>query len=460
MKVILETIMFETLSTKLTDVLHKLGNKGRLTEKEIDEALRDIRRALLEADVNYKVARTFVNSVKEKVMDDEILTSISAGQHIVKVTHDELIAILGGNDSSLEVNAKSPTVILMVGLNGSGKTTTSGKLAHRFVQKGESVSLIAADVHRPAAIEQLKIIGGQSGADVIEYGSEDSAVNVVKKGLETSKKSASKWTIVDTAGRFQIDEPLMLELEAVKKIVCPDEVLLVVDAMTGQEAVTVAQEFHGRIGVTGLVLTKMDGDARGGAALSITSVTGIPVKFIGVGEKIDGLEMFHPDRIASRILGMGDVVTLVEKAQATFDEDQVARLEKKIKSSQFDLDDFLDQMRSIKKMGPMNQILEMIPGLSGLKSNLGSKEVDESQFAKSEAIICSMTPGERRRPEQIGGSRRRRIAKGSGTSAQDVNQLLNQFKQINKMMKEMNSPQGNKRMMKMMGQNGGNPFQF
>ncbi len=452
--------MFEILSNKLTDVLHKLGNKGRLTEKEIDEALREIRRALLEADVNYKVARSFVNSIKEKVIHDEILSSITAGQHIVKVTHDELIDILGGNDSSLEKSSKNPTVILMVGLNGSGKTTTSGKLAHRFVKNGESTSLIAADVHRPAAIEQLKVIGGQAGAEVIDYGSAESAVNVARKGLERSKSSDSQWTIVDTAGRFQIDEELMIELGDVKKTVCPDEVLLVVDAMTGQDAVNVAEEFHRRIGVTGLVLTKMDGDARGGAALSITSVTGIPVKFLGVGENIDGLEIFHPDRIASRILGMGDVVTLVEKAQATFDEKQVAKLERKIKNSQFDLEDFLDQIRSIKKMGPMNQILEMIPGFTGLKSNLGSKEVDEDQFAKSEAIICSMTQGERRRPELIRGSRRRRIARGSGTSPQDVNQLLNQFKQINEMMKEMASPKGNKRLMKMMGENGGNPFQL
>ena len=452
--------MFEVLRNKLTGVLNRLGNKGRLTEKEIDEALREIRRALLEADVNYKVARTFINSIKQKVVDDKILSSVSAGQHIIKVTNDELIATLGGDNYSLNVGVKKPSVILVVGLNGSGKTTTCGKLANKFVQNGELTSLIAADVHRSAAIEQLKIIGEQAGADVIDYGNNHSAVYVAENGIEISKRSKSDWTIVDTAGRFQIDEELMTELENIKAVASPDEVLLVVDAMTGQEAVNVAQEFHSRIGITGLVLTKMDGDARGGAALSITSVTGIPVKFIGVGEKIDGLDIFYPDRIASRILGMGDVVSLVEKAQSTFDEEQILKLESKIKNSQFDLEDFLEQIRSLKKMGPMNQILEMIPGFTGLKNNLASGEIDDAQFAKSEAIICSMTPDERRRPRQIGGSRRRRIAKGSGTSAQDVNQLLNQFKQINNLMKEMASPKGNKRLMKMMEQRGTNPFRF
>ena len=362
--------MFEVLRNKLTGVLNRLGNKGRLTEKEIDEALREIRRALLEADVNYKVARTFINSIKQKVNADEILSSIAAGQHIIKVTNDELIATLGGDNYSLNVGVKKPSVILVVGLNGSGKTTTCGKLANKFVRDGEVTSLIAADVHRPAAIEQLKIMVEQAGANVIDYGNNHSAVYEAENGIEMSKRSQSDWTIVDTAGRFQIDEELMTELEDIKTAVSPDEVLLVVDAMTGQEAVNVAQEFHSRIGITGLVLTKMDGDARGGAALSITSVTGIPVKFIGVGEKIDGLDIFYPDRIASRILGMGDVVSLVEKAQSTFDEEQILKLESKIKNSQFDLEDFLEQIRSLKKMGPMNQILEMIPGFAGKKITL------------------------------------------------------------------------------------------
>ena len=452
--------MFEVLTGRLTSVLNRLGNKGRLTERDIDESLREIRRALLEADVNYKVARSFVNSIREKVVDDEVLSSITAGQHIIKVTHEELITILGGDNSSLAYGPTKPTVILVVGLNGSGKTTSSAKLANRFVKGGETTALIAADVHRPAAIEQLRILGGQAGAQVIEFGSNQSSVNIAANGIELSKKSQVSWSIIDTAGRFQIDEELMTELEEIKAATSPNEVLLVVDAMTGQESVNVAQEFHSRIGVTGLILTKMDVDARGGAALSITSVTGIPVKFIGVGEKIDEFNPFYPDRIASRILGMGDVVSLVEKAQSTFDEKQVAKLEKKIKNSQFDLQDFLEQIRSLRKMGPMSQILEMIPGLSGLKGKTGSEEIDDSQSTRSEAIICSMTPGERRRPDLIGGSRRRRIAKGSGTSAQDINQLLNQFKQINNLMKEMASTKGNKGFDKMLERKGSNPFQL
>ena len=450
--------MFETLTDRLTSVIKSISNKGHLTEKDIDTTLKEVRRALLEADVNFKVARSFVASIKEQVMGEEILSSITAGQHVVKVTNDELIKTLGGVSVELTKKEKHNTV-LMVGLNGSGKTTTSAKLAKHLKDSGQSVGLVAADVHRPAAIEQLSVLADQIGISLYEAGTEVSAAKVSIDGYEAGKNRNFDWTIIDTAGRFQVDSELMDELEEIQKSINPTEVLLVVDAMTGQESVNVAQNFHDRIGLTGLVLTKMDGDARGGAALSITSVTGIPVKYIGVGERIDALEKFHPDRLASRILGMGDVLTLAEKAQATFDQDQMADLERKIKQSTFDLEDFLNQMQAVKKMGSMSQILEMVPGFSMMKGKVNADDLDDNHLVKAESIIYSMTPDERSKPEMIGGSRRRRIAKGSGTSPQDVNQLLNQFKQVRKMMKEMSSSGGQKKMMRMLSQKG-NPFGF
>ena len=450
--------MFETLTARLTSVINSVSNKGHLTEKDIDATLKEVRRALLEADVNFKVARSFVASVKEQVMGEEILSSITAGQHVVKVTSDELIKTLGGD--SVELNKKEKhNTILMVGLNGSGKTTTSAKLAKHLKDSGQSVGLVGADVHRPAAIQQLSVLADQVGVSLYEAGTEVSAAKVSKDGYEAGKNRNFDWTIIDTAGRFQVDSELMDELEEIKKSINPTEVLLVVDAMTGQESVNVAQDFHDRIGLTGLVLTKMDGDARGGAALSITSVTGIPVKYIGVGERIDALEKFHPDRLTSRILGMGDVLTLAEKAQATFDQDQMADLERKIKQDSFDLEDFLNQMQAVKKMGSMSQILEMVPGFSMMKGKVNTDDLDDNHLVKAESIIYSMTPEERSKPEMIGGSRRRRIAKGSGTFPQDVNQLLNQFKQVRKMMKEMSSSGGQKKMMRMLSQKG-NTFGF
>jgi len=450
--------MFETLTDRLTSVIKSISNKGHLTEKDIDTTLKEVRRALLEADVNFKVARSFVASIKEQVIGEEILSSITAGQHVVKVTNDELIKTLGGVCVEQTKKEKHNTV-LMVGLNGSGKTTTSAKLAKHLKDSGQSVGLVAADVHRPAAIEQLSVLADQIGISLYEAGTEVSAAKVSIDGYEAGKNRNFDWTIIDTAGRFQVDSELMDELEEIQKSINPTEVLLVVDAMTGQESVNVAQNFHDRIGLTGLVLTKMDGDARGGAALSITSVTGIPVKYIGVGERIDALEKFHPDRLASRILGMGDVLTLAEKAQATFDQDQMADLERKIKQSTFDLEDFLNQMQAVKKMGSMSQILEMVPGFSMMKGKVNADDLDDNHLVKAESIIYSMTPDERSKPEMIGGSRRRRIAKGSGTSPQDVNQLLNQFKQVRKMMKEMSSSGGQKKMMRMLSQKG-NPFGF
>ena len=450
--------MFETLTDRLTSIINSISNKGHLTEKDIDATLKEVRRALLEADVNFKVARSFVTSIKEQVMDEEILSNITAGQHVVKVTNDELIKTLGGDSVELTKKEKHNTV-LMVGLNGSGKTTTSAKLAKHLKDSGQSVGLVAADVHRPAAIQQLSVLADQVGISLYEAGTEVSAAKVSIDGYEVGKTRNFDWTIIDTAGRFQVDSELMDELEEIQKSINPTEVLLVVDAMTGQESVNVAQDFHDRIGLTGLVLTKMDGDARGGAALSITSVTGIPVKYIGVGERIDALEKFHPDRLASRILGMGDVLTLAEKAQATFDEDQMADLERKIKQATFDLEDFLNQMQAVKNMGSMSQILEMVPGFSMMKGKVNTDDLDDNHLVKAESIIYSMTPEERSKPEMIGGSRRRRIAKGSGNSPQDVNQLLNQFKQVRKMMKEMSSSGGQKKMMRMLSQKG-NPFGF
>ncbi len=444
--------MFESLTSKLTVVFGRLGNKGRLTEKDVDEALREVRMAFLDADVHFKVARSFTESLKDKVLNEDILTSLTAGQQVVKAANDELVFTLGGKTETLLQGSKKPSVILVVGLNGSGKTTTAVKLAYHLENEGQITNLVAADVHRPAAIDQLITLSENIGLDVFHMRENKDVSQVAQHGIERGRSLGASWTVIDTAGRSQIDEDLMLELEQIKKAIEPDEVLLVVDAMTGQESVNVAREFHDRIGVSGLVLTKMDGDARGGAALSITSVTGIPVKFIGTGERVDGLELFHPDRLASRILGMGDVLTLVEKAQATFDQEQAHELEKKMRQDTFDLEDFLDQMQAIKKMGSMGQILDMIPGFSSVRNNMGAGDLDGSHLVKTEAIIQSMTLKERQRPELISGSRRRRIAKGSGTMPQDVNQLLNQFKQIRKMMKDMSSTHGQQKLLKMISQ--------
>ena len=446
--------MFESLTEKLNTTFDKLRNKGKLTEKDVDDALREIRLALLEADVNFKVARSFISSIKEKVIGNDLLSTITAGQHVIKIAHEQLISILGEKSSKLLVSDKNPSVIMMVGLNGSGKTTTSSKLASFLKKTGNLPTLVGADIHRPAAIDQLKTLSSQIDVQVFEYGTEFSASEIAAKGLKDSQNINASHVIVDTAGRFQIDEALMKELKEIYHRIDPVEVLLVVDAMTGQEAVNIATEFNEHIGITGLVLTKMDGDARGGSALSINSVTGIPVKFIGMGEAPDQLEIFYPERLADRILGMGDVVTLVEKARSQFDETQTAELEKKIKNETFDLQDFLSQMQAVQNMGPIGQMLDMIPGFSQMKGKMNADQLDGSHLSKAEAIILSMTPTERQKPELIGGSRRKRIAQGSGTSAQDVNQLLNQFKQVKKMMKAMSSPGGQKKMMRMMSQKG------
>jgi signal recognition particle subunit SRP54 len=430
--------MFESLSDKLSAVFKKLSGKGKLTEKDVDEALREVRLALLEADVNFKVVKDFVSRVKERAIGTGVLESLSPAQQVIKVVNEELIVILGGGQQKLKHAAQPPTVILLVGLQGAGKTTTAAKLALHLRRNGQRPLMVAADPYRPAAREQLITLGKQ--LDIPVYNEGGSVVTACINALKRAKEIAASTVIVDTAGRLHIDNELMNELEQLNKNLHPTEVLLVADAMTGQEAVKIAQEFHKTVGLTGVILTKMDGDARGGAALSIASVAGVPIKFIGIGEKTDALEPFHPDRMASRILGMGDVISLIEKAESASDMRQKQELERKIKHGSFDLQDFLEQLQQLRKMGPLNQIMELIPGFSGVARKLPAG-LDEKQPKKIEAIILSMTSEERHNPTIIDGSRRRRIARGSGTTPQDVNQLLNQYRQMQKLMKQLGQGQ-------------------
>ena len=441
--------MFETLSEKLNGVFRGLGSKGRLTEKDVDAALREVRMALLEADVNFRVARNFVGKIRERSLGEDVLKSLTPGQQVVKITNEELTAVLGGGIKRLEPAPKPPSVVLMVGLNGSGKTTATGKIARRLKRDSQSPLMVAADLQRPAAIQQLQTLGSQIDVPV-HRGEGRDAPRVAAEGVRRAAETGASWALVDTAGRFQVDDDLMSELEAVRDAVEPTETLLVVDAMTGQDAVAVAQEFHDRIGLTGLVLSKLDGDARGGAAISIVAVTGVPIKFIGTGERLDALEEFHPDRLASRILGMGDMLTFIEKAQVSFDEDEAVELEKKIRQATFDLNDFMAQLQQVKSMGSLSQIVEMIPGMSAMRGRIPDSDLDDGQITKVEAIVYSMTPGERSNPSIIGGSRRRRIARGSGTTPRDVNQLLNQFKQTQRLMKQMSSGKGMKDIARML----------
>ncbi len=441
--------MFEVLSEKLGAVFRLLGSRGKLTEKDIDEALRQVRLALLEADVNFKVVKDFTTRVRERAIGKEVMESLSPGQQMIKIVNEELIKTLGEGASSKMVSvSQPPAVIMMVGLQGSGKTTTAAKLALLLKHGGQKPLLVAADNRRPAAIEQLVTLGKQLDVPVYSEDPKATAWDICTRGLVEAKRIAATHIIVDTAGRLHIDEELMAELERIKKVVKPDEVLLVVDAMTGQDAVRVAEEFHAKVSLTGLIMTKMDGDARGGAALSIRWVSGVPIKFMGVGEKLDAFEPFYPDRLASRILGMGDVLTFIEKAEKTIDEKKALELQKKIQKSGFNLEDFLDQLKTIRKMGPIAQIAEMLPGFSRLASKLPDG-AQEAQLKKVESIILSMTPQERRNPSIIGGSRRKRIARGSGTGTHDVNQLLNQFTQMQKLIKMGASGKLPKNMMGM-----------
>ncbi len=397
--------------------------------------MREVRRALLEADVNFQVVKDFIARVKERALGQEILASLTPAQQVIKIVHDELTQLMGGVQAKINLSQKPPTVVMLVGLHGSGKTTTAAKLANTLHRQGRQPLLVALDIYRPAAIKQLQVLGQQLNLPVFAGQPNQKPVNIAFQAVEQAVKTGKDVLLFDTAGRLHIDDELMAELEAVKAKVHPHEILLVVDAMTGQVAVNVAETFHRRLGLDGVVLTKLDGDTRGGAALSVKTVTGCPIKFIGVGEKLDALEPFHPVRMADRILGMGDVLTLVEKAQATFDAEQVAKLNKKIRKAEFDLNDFLEQLREVKKLGPLQQIIGLIPGLGSIKK-LKGLEIDDKELAYVEAVINSMTMWERQHSHEINGSRRRRIARGSGTTIQDVNRVIKQFEQTKKMMKQ------------------------
>jgi signal recognition particle subunit SRP54 len=425
--------MLESLSARLGAIFDRLSNSGRLTETDVAEVLREVRIALLEADVNLAVAKEFVNAIKERAVGADVLQSLTPGQSVIKIVHDELVTLLGGAEARLQFSDAPPTVFMMVGLQGSGKTTQTGKLALRLKEQGRRTLLVAADVYRPAAIDQLKTLGRQIDLPVFDEGAGD-PVKIARDGVAEAKRLGIPTVIIDTAGRLQIDEKLMDELAKIKAAVNPKEILFVADAMTGQEATNVAKGFNDRLGITGVILTKMDGDARGGAALSIHKITGAPIKFVGVGEKLAALEPFYPDRLASRILGMGDVLTLIEKTQSVYSEEQAKDLAQKLRKNDFTLDDFLEQLRTVRKMGSMNDIMKMIPGLSKALPNV---DIDEKDVKKVEAIICSMTRRERSRPDILNGSRRKRIAAGSGTQVADVNRLVKQFEASRQLMKSM-----------------------
>lgn len=428
--------MFNELSDKLESVFKKLRGHGKLNEKNVKDALKEVRLALLEADVNFRVVKKFVKSVTEEALGAEVLQSISPGQQIIKIVHDKLVEILGGESDPIRISSAPPTVIVLVGLQGSGKTTMCGKLALHFRQKNKSPLLVAADVYRPAAVDQLKTLG--KSIEIPVFHEDVKPPEMAKKALKAARDNNHDVLIVDTAGRLHIDDALMEELENIKQEIDPDEVLLIADAMTGQDAVNIASEFNSRLDLSGVLLTKMDGDARGGAALSIKQVTGKPIKMVGVGEKLSDLEVFHPDRMASRILGMGDVITLVEKAQATMDAKEAEKLEKKLRKETFTLEDFYNQLQQLKKMGPLESLVGMLPGVGNALKGIN---VDDSAMERVEAIIQSMTPEERRKPDILDGSRRKRIAEGSGNSVVDVNRLMKQFNMMQKMIKKFSRGQ-------------------
>lgn len=426
--------MFDALTEKLQNVFKTLRGRGRLSEADVEAALREIKLALLEADVNFRVVKEFIGRIKERAVGQEVLQSVTPAQQVVKIVYDELVALLGSTESKLLLASQPPTIIMLVGLQGSGKTTATAKLAYKLKSQGKNPLMIAADTYRPAAIDQLVTLGRENNLSV--FTATGTPVEIVKAGLNAAKQGGQDVVLIDTAGRLHVDEDMMVEAEQLKDLARPHQILLVVDAMTGQDAVNVATSFQQRLDFDGLILTKLDGDARGGAALSIRAVSGKPIKFVSLGEKINSLEVFHPDRLASRILGMGDVLTLVEKAQALTDAKKAAELEKKMRQMSFDLEDFLAQLKQLKNLGPISQVIKMLPGMAGNKA-LKNMQVSDKDLVKIQAIIESMTPEERRRPEIISGSRRSRIAKGSGSNVSDVNQLLKQFEQTKKLMKAM-----------------------
>ncbi len=449
---------FEGLSSRLQEITRKLKGKARITEDDLKEVLREVKLALLEADVNYKIVKEFVSTIKEKALGQDVLKSLTPGQQVIKIVKDEMVSLLGGEESKINFTPNPPTVIMLVGLQGSGKTTTAGKLANIIRKQGKKPLLVACDVYRPAAIKQLEVVGKQ--LDIPVYSNENTKdVNVIaKQAINFAISKLNDVIIIDTAGRLQIDEALMQELKDLKSNVKPHEILLVVDSMTGQDAVNIADTFNQQLGIDGIVLTKLDGDTRGGAALSVKKVTGRPIKFAATGEKLSDIEVFHPERMASRILGMGDVLSIIEKAEESFDLEEAQKLEQKLRKQNFDLEDYLAQLRQMKKMGSFSSILKMIPGLG---SKLKDVEVDDKEFVKIEAIICSMTKEERRNPKVLNGSRRLRIAKGSGTTVEQINKFMKSFEMTQKMMKEMTSNKGMmKRMMKNMNMDDLNNLKF
>ncbi len=441
---------FEGLADRLQQTISKIRGKGKVSEQDVKEMMREVRLALLEADVNFKVVKDFVKKVSERAVGQDVMKSLTPGQQVIKVVKEELTELMGGEESKIAVANKPPTVIMMVGLQGAGKTTTTGKLANLLRKKhNRKPMLVAADIYRPAAIKQLETLGKQLDMPVFSLGDQVSPVEIAKQAIEKAKEEHYDYVILDTAGRLHIDHELMEELTNVKEIANPEEIFLVVDSMTGQDAVNVAKSFNEQLGLTGVVLTKLDGDTRGGAALSIRAVTNTPIKFAGLGEKLDALEAFHPERMASRILGMGDVLTLIEKAQASVDEDKAKELEQKMRTMSFTLDDFLEQLGQVRNMGPLDELLQMMPGAGKMKG-LKNIQVDEKQLNHVEAIIKSMTVLEKEHPDVINASRRKRIAKGSGTSVQEVNRLLKQFDEMKKMMKQMtNMSKGKKKGFKL-----------
>ncbi|MGN7398811.1 signal recognition particle protein [Cytobacillus praedii] len=438
---------FEGLADRLQNTIQKIRGKGKINESDVKEMMREVRLALLEADVNFKVVKEFVKKVSERAVGQEVLKSLTPGQQVIKVVKEELTELMGGEQSKIAVSNRPPTVIMMVGLQGAGKTTTTGKLANLLRKKyNRNPMLVAADIYRPAAIKQLETLGKQLSMPVFSLGDQVSPVEIAKQAIAKAKEDHNDYVLIDTAGRLHVDESLMDELKQIKELSKPDEIFLVVDAMTGQDAVNVAKSFNEQLGLTGVVLTKLDGDTRGGAALSIRAVTETPIKFVGLGEKLDALEAFHPERMASRILGMGDVLTLIEKAQANVDEEKAKEMQQKFRTASFTFDDFLEQLGQVRSMGPLDELLKMMPGANKIKG-LNNLQVDEKQINHVEAIIKSMTKDEKIHPETINASRRKRIAKGSGTTVPEVNRLLKQFEDMKKMMKQMTggSPKGKKK---------------
>lgn len=435
---------FEGLSSRLQEITRKLKGKARITESDLKEVLREVKFALLDADVNYKIVKDFVKVIEEKALGQDVLKSLTPGQQVIKIVKDELVDLLGGESSKINFTSNPPTIIMLVGLQGSGKTTTAGKLANQIRKQGKNPLLVACDVYRPAAIKQLQVVGKQLNVPVYANEQTKDVVMIAKQAINVAISKLNDVIILDTAGRLHIDEELMQELKDLKSSVKPHEILLVVDSMTGQDAVNVAETFNNNLGIDGVVLTKLDGDTRGGAALSVKKVTGKPIKFAATGEKLSDIEEFHPDRMASRILGMGDVLSIIEKAEETFDEEEALKMEKKLRKQKFDLEDYLAQLRQVKKMGSFSSILKMLPGMGNLKNI----QIDDKEFDKVEAMICSMTLEERRNPKILNGSRRLRIAKGSGTTVQDINKFINSFEMTQKMMKKLTNNKG--AMKKMM----------